>query len=235
MRLVAVCLAIAAAVAFAIPHVQPVLGQDSGVRSGGSATQEKAGSKERGSGGASIRSESSERSAGSRSERTRTTVGIGTHRNREAIHTRSQVRVGVRGGGSDDVFIKRKRAHRVVGVDNEPSGVVIKKKIKRRFVASEPEGRTTIIKKRQPSVAVRGETSRATVRSRTSGDVNFRANVRSGETARASMRSRETTSRSSTTLNRGQRSSGTTGSGSGQSKGQSGGNMGNRNRSDDAR
>src|SRR5438477_4782989 len=232
MRILTLTLAAAAAVAFTIPQASPILAQESGVQSRSTQGQAETGGQVRGSGGASIRSERSGQSI--RSERSRTTVGIGTNRERVGIHGRSQVRVGVRTGVSDDVLIKRKRPRHVVAVDHEPSVTVIKKK--KRFTTFEPERRAIILKKRQPGVAFRSETDRTTVRSRSSGDVRLRANVRLRETGRTSVRSQETTSRSSATINRSQRSPGsTTGSGGSQSRSPSRGNTGNQTGGEGAR
>jgi hypothetical protein len=116
-------------------------------------------------------------------------VGISAKSREATIRGRSQTRFGVSSGSREDVVIKRKRAHGVVALNDEP----------RRHV---------VIKRRHPGVAITtGEASRTTVRNRVGRDVNVRAGVRSRETTGSSIE-----------INRGQISSSSSLRGSSDSK-----------------
>src|SRR5207249_2520731 len=211
MRLLALTLAAAAAVAFAALQNPSAVAQSSDTQAGGKSqsTQGNAAGQQRGSkdsatrqsgsGGQSAgRSEKSQQSAQGKSERSQTTVGIGSGSNRAMVRSRVQTRLSVRERGASDVTIKGKRSRHIVALHDQPSAMVIKKKKKfvrygarTRFVASEPEERALIIKKkRHPSIAIRGESSRTTFRTHVGG---------SNINARASVRTRATTSGSATT------------------------------------
>ena len=247
MRLLALTLAAAAAVAFAALQNPSAVAQSSDTQAGGKSqsTQGNAAGQERGSKGSATRqsgsrgqsagrSEGSQQSAQGKSERSQTTVGIGSGSARATIHSRSriQTRLSVRERGVNNVTIKGKRSRHITALHDQPSAMVIKKKKKfvrygarTRFVASAPEERALIIKKkRHPSIAIRGESSRTTFRSHVGGsNINARASVRTRETTSGSATTmkRQSTG-SSTTMNRGQRPapSATTGSGGSQSRGQ---------------
>jgi hypothetical protein len=82
----------------------------------------------------------------------------------------------VTAGNREDIILKRKRAHGVIVYNDEP------------------ERRVIIKKRRHPSIAVVGETSRIVTRSHGGGDIRVRTSVRS----------RETTSGSAATVKRSQ-------------------------------
>jgi hypothetical protein len=121
--------------------------------------------------------ENSERT-GAKSETTHRSVGIRS--------TRLQTRVGVSSGSREDIVFRRKRAHGVVVYDDEPVHRVI------------------IKKRRNPNVAIVGETSRIVTRS----------HVGSGVNVSTSVHGHETTSWSATTVNRSESSASGTSRGS---------------------
>ncbi len=207
----------AGVLAFAVTQIPQVLAQSPDTQSGASPQQSSAGQTS-GSGSASTRSnargqsisgraESSGQSAGVRSESSQTSVGGGAKNRGATIRSRSQTRIGMNSGTREEILLKRKRAHGAVVFNQEP---------RHRMVMHH-----VVIKRRQPGVAVTGETSGTTVRSRVGGETNVRAGVHA----------RETTG-SSTTINRSQSSrsqsssssslKGSSGSQSGQTRGSAG-------------
>src|SRR3979490_2910634 len=139
MRPLALTVATAAVVAFAFPQISRVQAQGADSKSSASARQPSAG-QARGLDGASTRgsdgrgssvverSESPGRSAGE-SERSQSSVGARAKSRETTIHGRSQTRIGVSSGSSEDIVLKRKRVHGVVAFNDEPRRRVV---IKRR-------------------------------------------------------------------------------------------------------
>ena len=162
MRLLALTLAAAAAVAFAALQNPSAVAQSSDTQAGdkSQSTQGNAAGQERGSKGSATRqsgsrgqsagrSEGSQQSAQGKSERSQTTVGIGSGSARATIHSRSriQTRLSVRERGVNNVTIKGKRSRHIVALHDQPSAMLIKKKkfvrhgVRTRFVISEPQDR----------------------------------------------------------------------------------------------
>src|SRR3979490_1849546 len=147
MRPLALTVATAAVVAFAFPQISRVQAQGADSKSSASARQPSAG-QARGLDGASTRgsdgrgssvverSESPGRSAGE-SERSQSSVGARAKSRETTIHGRSQTRIGVSSGSSEDIVVKRKR-YGVVAFNDEPR-------------------RRGVIKRRQPGVAITTE------------------------------------------------------------------------------
>jgi len=236
-------MATAAAVAFAAPQIPSAwaqdnagsqsatggkgankVGQDRG--SGGSAAQERSGREKSGNRGGENRAgaglSSEQHSARGGSEKSRVTVGVRTGSSRTTVRERTRTRVGVRGGGDEDVFIRRRHARHVVV--HEPSERTVIKR-KRHIVYSEPERRTTLrIKHRQPSVAIRGET-RTTIRTRSAherGGTTVReggVNVRSSRTV---SRTQHSSSGGTVGVGGGSKLNGRSGNGSGGQRGSGG-------------
>jgi len=229
MRLIALSVATAALVAFAIPQIPRVQAQGSNTQSGANASQSTTGQSTTGqsrrSDGASTRGSNSRgASVGERSENAGRSAGVRSGKSQS--HTKSsettvgghsQTRIGVNSGSREDIVIKRKRAHGVVTFNDEPRRrVVIKRRHPDVITFNDEPRRRVVIKRRVPDVAI--ETSRTT-RSRVGGEVNVRTGIRSHETTG-----------SSTTINRSESSSASSSRGSRgmQSGGQARGNAGGR-------
>jgi hypothetical protein len=219
MRILAVILGTAAAIAVAAPvsadpaagRVQLAQAQDSGAQSGsgmGVSQQGSAGNRDSGAatsrgseggnaatrgseGGAAASQNSGGGRATMRSETgsSRTTIRARSGGARVAVGGSSRRAIGVRSATSDDAVIIKRKKARRY-VYSEPSTVVIRKK-RRHYTTYQEPSSAVIVKKRRAGVAVGGGVStRTTVRSRTSTTVGGSSTTRERVGAGANVRER---------------------------------------------
>ena len=115
--------------------------------------------------------------AGLKSEKSETSVKIGSTGQAAMVRERSRTRVSVYAGGREDVILHRRRPHGMIVYNDEPSSrLIVRRHRPHDFVPynNEPR-RRVVVKEHRPGVAI-GE--RTVTRSHVGGEINVRAGER---------------------------------------------------------